>query len=752
MWSLDRGKSQNLSAWTDRPPPVHPGDTTPTSPAVHPSPVTSARFSDSPKSPDPLVLLRALRRRWRLAVLGGVSVAILAGVATYLLVPASKYKARSLIYVAEKPPKYLYETRENLIAYRTYQETQTTLISSRKVLGAALDEAAPAQLATLRDLDDPFAWLSDRIKVDFPRGSEILTISMTGDNPKDMAAIVNHVTDAYLTLIVDEERKERLSRFERLKELSGQYQRELRKKRETFRNLAEAVGSNDKQNIAAIQQTATDHLFQIRQELLKLQSEIRQSRIQTRDLEAELRTNPNGLNRAQPAEVPLENDQRISDLQAQLSKRLLQLKRTGQMVRNGRDPAVTNLTDEVAAIRRAIENRRTELRLLVEANQETGRAQPDKAELHRNRIHIKTLEDEEKLLKEQHNTLVAELRSLNVKSVDSQWIQDEIQVANEVAKTVATEVEAVKVELDAPPRIRLIERASVPGRTDPTRRLKICGGAALAMMACFLGLISFYEFRSRRIDTVHEVEQGLGIRLIGSLPAIPRRSLGRPAHIWRSIMIESIDSARTMLLHASRSENLRVVMITSAMKGEGKTSLACHLATSLARSGRRTLLLDCDLRNPSTHRVLDACPRPGLCEALRGELPLANVVQSTAVSGLSLIAAGFCDSAALAALAQGDLGCLIDGVKEQFDLILVDSAPLLLVNDSLMIVQHVDAVLFSILLEISRVPLVDEAYQRLRTLDVRMLGAVVSGTRNKESYHYYYEQVSLESPPSGGGL
>ncbi len=70
-------------------------------------------------------------------------------------------------------------------------------------------------------------------------------------------------------------------------------------------------------------------------------------------------------------------------------------------------------------------------------------------------------------------------------------------------------------------------------------------------------------------------------------------------------MLESIDATRTMLVHAARTGSHRVVMITSAVGGEGKTSLASHLATSLARSGLRTLLIDADLRSPSIHRLFD---------------------------------------------------------------------------------------------------------------------------------------------------
>src|SRR5208337_3654070 len=112
---------------------------------------------------------------------------------------------------------------------------------------------------------------------------------------------------------------------------------------------------------------------------------------------------------------------------------------------------------------------------------------------------------------------------------------------------------------------------------------------------------------------------------------------------WHNVLLESIDATVTMLRHTARAESHRVVMITSALSGEGKTSLASHLATSLARSGLRTLLIDADLRSPALHRLFDLTPDPGLSEVLRGEAALEDVVTPTAIEELKVITAGRCD-------------------------------------------------------------------------------------------------------------
>jgi capsular exopolysaccharide synthesis family protein len=195
-------------------------------------------------------------------------------------------------------------------------------------------------------------------------------------------------------------------------------------------------------------------------------------------------------------------------------------------------------------------------------------------------------------------------------------------------------------------------------------------------------------------------------------------------------------------LHKARSDSLRVVMVTSATGGEGKTSLSSHLAASLARAGRRTLLLDADLRNPAIHRLFGVERSPGLCELLRGEVELADTIQPTPATQLSLIPAGRCNSLALQALAQDSFRRICEQLRSEYDFIVIDSAPVLPVADSLLVAQNVDGVIFSILHDVSRLPKVYAAHQRLEMLGIRMLGAVVSGTQ-ADSYGPDYQYVGL---------
>jgi capsular exopolysaccharide synthesis family protein len=281
------------------------------------------------------------------------------------------------------------------------------------------------------------------------------------------------------------------------------------------------------------------------------------------------------------------------------------------------------------------------------------------------------------------------------------------------------------------------------------KQVMIAGGSGIAAMVLAIFLVAYWELLARRIMTGDDVVSGLGWRLIGSLPALPapaRRGFVRSGgddKYWHSLLTESVDATRTMLLHAARTEGLRSVMVTSAVAGEGKTSLSCHLATSLARAGRKTILLDCDLRSPAAHQLYELPAEPGICELLRKEVEISDAIRPTPAANLWILPAGRVNSETLQALAQDGIAPILNQLKEQFDFLVIDSSPVLPVVDSLVIGQHVDVVIFSLLRGVSRIPNVYSAYQRLSMLGVRMLGAVVNGVHT-ERYGYSYRSYSRQ--------
>ena len=186
-------------------------------------------------------------------------------------------------------------------------------------------------------------------------------------------------------------------------------------------------------------------------------------------------------------------------------------------------------------------------------------------------------------------------------------------------------------------------------------------------------------------------------------------------------------------------------MVTSAMGGEGKTSLSCHLATSLARSGRKTILVDTDLRRPSLHHLFSQPLGPGISEVLRGEVALEDAIVATEVPELELLAAGECDDVTMRSLAQGGVAPLFERLKATYDCVIIDTAPVLPVTDTLLIAPYTDGVLLSVLNDVSRLPKLSEAHDRLTAIGVKVLGSVFIGER-VNGYGKDYRYGDLREP------
>ncbi len=301
-------------------------------------------------------------------------------------------------------------------------------------------------------------------------------------------------------------------------------------------------------------------------------------------------------------------------------------------------------------------------------------------------------------------------------------------------------MESLNVEVNAPQRVSVIEEAGLVGTNAERKRFMGMGGAALFGLMFALFGVAWLDLRACRLSSPDDLH-GLGIRLVGSIPNQMSRARepGNAAQeetLAQQVFTSSIDATRTMLLHAAQAQSLQVVMITSALSGEGKTSLACHLAASLAYTGRRVLLLDCDMRNPTVHKIFKLNPSPGFGSLLVGESMVEDVVQGTSLDGLSVIVAGTRDENTVRALARDRVKAVMSQLRDRYDFIIVDSCPVLPVADSLLIAPHVDAVVFSLLNDVSRTPAVSAAWKRLESLGTPMLGAVVNGVQEA---HYGYQ-------------
>ena len=572
-----------------------------------------------------LGLVKALQRRWTLALVLGLFCAAVVGVGAWLVVPPSQYTARTLLHVKAIKPKIIFPTTETQSDYGTFQRTQVAMIKSRLVLNAALRQPDLGKLEVVRRQVDPVDWLEEGTKVNFPGGSEILEISMSGDDPDALTAAVNAVSNAYVTEVVDVEHGDRLRRHDMLKRLWIKYQDNLKDQRDRLRKLAEAVGSDDKHTLTLKQQYELERHALTQRDLMQVQSELRRAQTELEVLQAKKGADDPPVPVSEEA-IParIESDETTKKLREQIAQLRDRIARASRVIRNlASDPAIRALRLEVEAAEKALNDHWKQMwPVVVKQLQEEARS-GRKLGVGPLQEQIVLLTKLEEKLKLELSSLKEESRALNKGTLDLGELQEKIAHADTAAKTIGTEIESLNVELQAPPRIRVFEKAERPRHKDENKKLRVAGMASAGAFAVVLFGISFWEYRARRVGSVDEVVHALGMRIVGALPSLPRRARGglsgadspRNRH-WHDLLIESVNATRTMLLHTAHLDSLRVIMVTSPNIGEAKTSVSVHLATSLARSGRRTLLVDCDLRRPTAHRLCGVPLEPGLSGAL----------------------------------------------------------------------------------------------------------------------------------------
>jgi capsular exopolysaccharide synthesis family protein len=684
-------------------------------------------------------LLRALGRRWLLAVLLGLLLGGGAAAAVWVFLPSPAGTATALLHIDAVPGKIVFDQGERTAEFSIFQNTQVTLARSRIVLNAALRNSKVSALTWYHEQPDPLDWLEQNLKVSFAGSPEIMQFSLThGKYNDDLTVMVDAVSEAYLALFVEKETKRRRERYDQLRDLAHGFETKIKDIRASLRKLQEQVGPGDKNILAIRQDTARVEYDQSKAELARLRGELRGLKLQVEA--ADKGFAPEAVMPLPPrAQAQFEKD----TLLQQYEQRRRQIEEIIESVRSravqgDNEPIVIRYRAEVARLKEEVDKRRRQL-----AAEAEGQPQEDPAKDARSRQavakqRLEYLRELEKALATDAERLGKEAQVFVKTTLDLIEFQREVEEKEELVRAIQKQKAALEVELNAPARVKRIQEAVLRRPNEQARKLTASAGAGLALLALALLGVGFIEWRAHRLDSTTEVRQ-LGMKVIGTVPMYyAGRKADRGSAYWERRLVDSVDAARTLLLHIAGAGEVKVVMVVSAVSGEGKTSLSSQLAASLARGGRRTLLIDADLRKPAVHALFNLAESPGLSDVLRGEVPVAEAVQPTPVPNLFLLPAGSRDEQAAQALAHDGLAVVFATLRQAYDFVLVDSSPVLPVPDALMVVRHVDGVLFSIMQRVSRLPRVQAACERLAMVGARILGAVLSGSRDDDSYRYEY--------------
>ena len=700
--------------------------------------------------PDLTIYLHALRRHWLMAAGIGLLLAAILGPAVWFLI-GDQFAAGSLLRIA---------MQENTIAFQTdlegvdrdrfeiYKNTQQQLVSSRFVLLAALRKPEISRLPVIKHeqrTGDPVRWLEKQLSVGFPGRAEIMSVSLSRRDPKEATTLVQAVVRAYLDEVVNAELDQKR---ERLNELTSAYiekEGEAREKREALKTLAAQLGTSDKETLTLQQQLALEELTIYRNEMARSQFDIRRLQSEVAAQKAILDSLETTDVVGAEVELLVQGDPIARQLFIELGwSKMQQVYTEGAVVAGARSRYAETYQQNLQMMQDQFDARRLELAEMVR-HQKRSLVQTEIAKLE---VSIEVMQEQAKILQEEVAAQQSKAERFGNSSVDLEMMRAEIDNLGMVLAGIATEREKLRVEIRSTPRITEIQRAAVPEvPTNTTTRIALTALAMLGGLCCPAALVALWDVRAKRINDCADVSKGLQLPVIGSVPLIPARiirRLGSPSkryQTWHLRLTESVDGIAARVLRKAKLEACHTIMVSSAVGGEGKTTLATQLALSLARAGRTTVLVDFDLRRPAFDEVFGLPLEPGVCEAMQQEIALSSLVHEITGDNLAVVTAGRWSRSALASLSNGAAATLFKRLREKYDFVIVDTSPILPVADARFVSQHVDSVVLSIFRDISQAPKIQAACEILSAFGVNTVEAVVTGPND----NLYGEHMGYES-------
>jgi capsular exopolysaccharide synthesis family protein len=313
--------------------------------------------------------------------------------------------------------------------------------------------------------------------------------------------------------------------------------------------------------------------------------------------------------------------------------------------------------------------------------------------------------------------------------------------------------------------VRVVDRPLIPKKpVTPNVPLNIAGGVVAGLVLGLVTAIAREQF-DRTLKAPDEVERELGSSLLGVLPAAPdaaaslrkgrnRRRRQAPSTTTDGVSLELVVHARpasgiaeaarairTNIVFMSPDNPHRTLLITSAAPSEGKTTVACAIATTIAQAGQRVVLVDCDLRRPRLHSVFKVPNDVGITSALLDSSLQESICLSTEVPNLWVAPTGHLPPNPAELLHSEAFRNILESLKSRFDRVIIDSPPIAAVTDATVLSTLVDGVVVVVRASRTTKDIVRRALKSLADVGSRIVGVVLNAADVEDgsygAYKYY---------------
>jgi polysaccharide biosynthesis transport protein len=317
--------------------------------------------------------------------------------------------------------------------------------------------------------------------------------------------------------------------------------------------------------------------------------------------------------------------------------------------------------------------------------------------------------------------------------------------------------EAIINEQSQPGNVLIVDNARRPDLpAKPNRFLIVLIGIVIGV-----GMAFGYVFTKNYFDTTIKTPEDIQNRNINMLTWIPHIDGMKfnGTNEFEFIVAKKPDSIPSEAFRALRTriqfahpdkESLKTILITSSAPQEGKTTIAVNLAGSFAQANKKTIIIDCDLRKPRIHNVFNSERFPGLIDYLFGKSKLDEIIRKTDAQNLNYITSGTIPPNPAEMLESNAMKDFLNTIRESYDIVLLDSPPVIAVTDSEILSSMVDASILVVSAETTETELLEKSVELIKRDGPSFIGTVLNNFSYKSGYGSYYKYYYYYSQPADG--
>ncbi len=666
---------------------------------------------------------------------------------------APKYMAEAKIHVRPIIPQLVFKTEDNGIIplYDSYKNTQATIILSPKVLQRALDRreiknttwyGSPEKYAEKSTL--PIEGLQKNLVVTPERGTEIITVAMSYRNPVEAALILNTVLDEYIKFTHENYSQTNDFVYRKLSEEIDSMTREIESLEKITARLRKELGTGTPDELLAQKRVRLD---EAQAKLDAINQDIKVSEWQQKKLEDMIKQTSKPADQAALTDsetVKYGFDQEWRQLYSEMKTLKSQIEIERQQI-GEIHPRMVELRQKLELAQDNLKVREGQLDKQVRIQPEqtlalTAEGTNKTDELNKP-LDLDSLRHRVQLLKYRKDVLSETLKQqkgdFDQTFSSAQMLvkeSDNISHRREIYNKVRTRLDEKEMEGKVPGSIEIIAPAIAPSEPEKDKRIPFTFAALFGALGAGFALAWLRVRMNPAISGTDELPDALRTPFLGEVPLVSEEVAASQEFLHQN---ESIRMVRTCLLHRLEGGHGNVIVVTSADKGAGKTTMSVMLARSLAQAGKKVLLVDGDIYNPNLSLRFSIKQEPGFFAVLKGEAGDSEAIIQTETAGLSVLPMGVSQNGSRELLANGVFKACLNRWRKNYDLVMLDSSPVLPVADARILSRQADGTILVVREKHCQREDVLKTLACLGAAGGKLLGIVYIGTDQRSPYGGY---------------